>query len=165
MMCHSLYGGQAEHATTLNVSVTKANMAFVQLQSSQDHREESMKIFESALLSQRMLLSDADETLLGTMDHLAVANLLCGYKEKALTLLWKMLHAQETAFGANDERCNTTRSKIRAIQAQKQELTSATDEASTKTQKGSSKRGGSKPKGVLNKLNPLRKKGHGRMEI
>mmetsp|Transcript_35834 Transcript_35834/g.39608 ORF Transcript_35834/g.39608 Transcript_35834/m.39608 type:complete len:223 (+) Transcript_35834:1-669(+) len=72
-------------------------------------------LFEKAMATQQMLLYDAHETLLGTMDHLAAANLFHGNKEKSINMLVRMLRAQLFIFGQEDTRCENTRNKIKMV--------------------------------------------------
>lgn len=99
------------HTASLNWSITRANIGFLSLTFFHDAAE-SVVIFESALKvslqqstrcryacfaffltfggfhlctqDQQLLLRDAHVTLVTTMEHLAVANLLAGSKDKAL---------------------------------------------------------------------------------
>jgi hypothetical protein len=66
---------------------------------------------------QQLLLRDADDTLLATMDQLLLANLVVGGTRKSLGLLHRMLQLQMEAFGAGDIRCLTTAKKIELLEA------------------------------------------------
>lgn len=65
-----------------------------------------------------MILSDVHDTLICTMDHLAVANLMAKNKEEAIKMLGRMLRAQLAAYGAEDERCILTLSKLQLVQTE-----------------------------------------------
>lgn len=137
---HSMYVGSkfSCHAASLNLSITKANIGFLSLTFFRD-ASESVTALESAVKvsvfvmnrsnltkelnclpcfvpprpqDQQLLLRDAHVTLITTMVHLAVANLLAGSKLKALQLLQRVFHMQVDAFGQDDERCKLTRNKI-----------------------------------------------------
>jgi tetratricopeptide (TPR) repeat protein len=115
LLSHSLYGGSvlAGNASTLNMSVTRGNMAFLCM-CANDHASAIFGL-ERALAAQQALLFDEHETLIGTMDHLAAANVLGGNKDKAISMLERMLRAQIHAYGSSDRRCDNTRSKIRMV--------------------------------------------------
>jgi len=70
------------------------------------------------LQEQRLLLKGAHVTLISTMDHLAVANLLEGRAQKAIKMLRRIYDLQRAAHGPNDPRCTTTRQKIMTIRGQ-----------------------------------------------
>lgn len=72
----------------------------------------------SSFQHQQMILSDAHDTVICTMDHLAVANLLAKNKEEAIKMLGRMLRAQLAAYGSLDERCILTLSKIQLVQTE-----------------------------------------------
>lgn len=65
-----------------------------------------------------MILGDAHDTLICSMDHLAVANLLAKNKEEAIKMLGRMLRAQLAVYGALDERCILTLSKLQLVQTE-----------------------------------------------
>lgn len=71
-----------------------------------------------------MLLIGAHVTLVSTMDHLAVANLLEGRTQKALKMLRRIFELQKEAHGPNDPRCFATRQKIMTIRSQQARLPS-----------------------------------------
>jgi hypothetical protein len=79
----SLYAGSATwgQSISLNISITRANIGFIKLVT----KELSVAItaMENALMEQQILLKGANDTIIATMDHLAVANLLYGDQEKA----------------------------------------------------------------------------------
>ena len=64
------------------------------------------------------MLSGAHVTLVSTMDHLAVANLLEGRTQKALKMLRRIYELQKAAHGPKDPRCFATRQKIMTIRSQ-----------------------------------------------
>ena len=66
-----------------------------------------------------MILNDVHDTLICTMDHLAVANLLAKNKEEATKMLGRMLRAQLAVYGATDDRCVLTLSKLQLVQTEK----------------------------------------------
>ena len=181
VLSHSLYGGPvlAANSASLNLSVTRANLAFVHMFF--NNYPAALTTFESALMTQQMLLDPSNETLLGTMDHLAAANLLAGNQEKALLMLHRMLRIQEEAFGVHDERWNATRLKIEVVKENAPNLpqpsatnmlvqpaTTTPSESSAvqaprpnQNELSSSQREPKRksvPKAVLQKLNPRRKK-------
>ena len=65
-----------------------------------------------------MILSDFHDTLICTMDHLAVSNLLAKQKEEAIKMLGRMLRAQLAAHGPVDQRCILTLSKLQLVQTE-----------------------------------------------
>ena len=133
------------HAASLNMSITTANIGFLSMTFYRDAAE-SVAIFESAVKvsiaservynarsvclnprerfvacffvdqDQQVLLRDAHTTLITTMQHLAVANLLAGSKIKALHLLQRVFHMQVDAFGPDDKQCQLTRTKISMLE-------------------------------------------------
>jgi len=109
---YSLYdkSNLSGHTSSLHVSVTQANMAFLRMCTS-DHSM-ALGLFEAALLTQQVLLYDTHETLMCTMDHLAAANLMHGSQQKAINMLERMLRAQIMVYGKDDARCEITRNKI-----------------------------------------------------
>jgi hypothetical protein len=66
---------------------------------------------------QQLLLRDAHVTLISTMEHLVVANLLAGFKSKALQLLQRVFHMQVDALGPDDPQCEVTRHKILVLES------------------------------------------------
>jgi hypothetical protein len=83
VLSDSLYAGNATWGQTisLNISITRANIGFIKLVT----KELSVAItaLENALMEQQILLKGGHDTIISTMDHLAVANLLYGDQEKA----------------------------------------------------------------------------------
>ena len=112
VLSHSLYSGSvlAGHSTNLSMSVTRANVAFLKM-CSKDYVG-AILAFESALITQQMLLYDAHETVVSTMEHLAASNQLCGNTEKAVNMLERILRALIQAHGPDDARCEIVRLKM-----------------------------------------------------
>lgn len=79
----SLYGGNATlgQSISLNISITRANIGLVKLVTKD--LPVAITALENALMEQQILLRGAHETIVATMDHLAVSNLLYGDLEKA----------------------------------------------------------------------------------
>eukprot|EP00544_Gedaniella_sp_CCMP2646_P002739 CAMPEP_0202510508 /NCGR_PEP_ID=MMETSP1361-20130828/53331_1 /ASSEMBLY_ACC=CAM_ASM_000849 /TAXON_ID=210615 /ORGANISM="Staurosira complex sp., Strain CCMP2646" /LENGTH=1231 /DNA_ID=CAMNT_0049144775 /DNA_START=24 /DNA_END=3719 /DNA_ORIENTATION=+ len=115
----SLYSGPrfAGHSTSLSISVTRGNIGYVQMLTK--NAGAAIIEFEASLMHQQMILSDVHDTLICTMDHLAVANLLAKNKEEATKMLGRMLRAQLAAYGASDDRCVLTLSKLQLVQTEK----------------------------------------------
>mmetsp|Transcript_11897 Transcript_11897/g.17031 ORF Transcript_11897/g.17031 Transcript_11897/m.17031 type:complete len:382 (-) Transcript_11897:332-1477(-) len=130
VLSDSIYGGSemASPSTTLCYSVTRGNSAFLKMCSRDNHA--AIVSFEAALMSQQMLLHDAHETMIATMDHLAVANLLCGRKQKALDLMKRMLRAQVEAYGEADPRCAATVTKIGMVREKEDRIQGAVNQIS-----------------------------------
>ena len=104
------------HSTMLALSIAKSNVAFLSLTFYRDVSE-SVKMFESVIQQQQLLLRDADVSLLATLEHLAAANLLAGDKSKALQLLRRVLRIQIDAYGSSDNGvCERTRHKIAVLE-------------------------------------------------
>jgi hypothetical protein len=139
----SLYSGPkfAGQSTSLNISVTRGNIGYVQMLTK--NAGPAIVEFEASLMvrthrfsvvssrsyhsltcvfaskqHQQMILNDAHDTLVCTMDHLAVANLLAKNKEEAIKMLGRMLRAQLAVYGALDERCILTLSKLQLVQTE-----------------------------------------------
>ncbi|CAB9499805.1 repeat-containing protein [Seminavis robusta] len=114
----TLYGGSmySAHSATLNISITRGNIGFLALVLKDV--SSGIVALESALREQRLLLNGAHVTLVSTMDHLAVANLLEGRTQKAIKMLRRIYELQRTAHGANDPRTMATRQKILTIRGQ-----------------------------------------------
>lgn len=86
---------------------------------------------------QRLMLTGAHVTLVSTMDHLAVANLLEGRTQKALKMLRRIYELQKSAHGASDPRCFATRQKIMTIRSQQMRAASKqSHNSSDQTSKG-----------------------------
>jgi hypothetical protein len=71
---------------------------------------------EYAVNQQQLLLRDAHRTLIASMDHLVVVQVMLGNKGKAARLLRRMYLMQVDAFGADDKRCLATSEKIAMLQ-------------------------------------------------
>ena len=120
VVSHSLYSGSvlAGHSANLNISVVRANIAFLRL-CDKDYRG-AIVFFERSLASQQVLLYDSHETLLGTMDQLATSNQFAGDTDKAINMLERMLRALNQAHGLGDPRCEILRLKIGVLQSGRQ---------------------------------------------
>lgn len=83
VLSDSLYGGNATWGQTisLNISITRANIGFIKLVTKE--LPVAITALENALMEQQILLKGGHDTIIATMDHLAVANLLYGDQEKA----------------------------------------------------------------------------------
>jgi hypothetical protein len=66
---------------SLNISIVRANIGFIKMVTKA--LPVAITALENALMEQQVLLKGADETIVATMDHLAVANLLKGTPDKA----------------------------------------------------------------------------------
>lgn len=94
----SLYGGNATlgQSISLNISITRANIGFIKLVTKD--LPVAVTALENALMEQQILLKGAHETIIATMDHLAVANLLYGDLEKAsLVSEWGQIRCKSTS--------------------------------------------------------------------
>jgi tetratricopeptide (TPR) repeat protein len=123
---HSLYAGArfSCHSASLNLAVTKANMGFLALVAR--HHEVAIDALEYAVHNQSLLLRDAHRTLIATMDHLVVAQIFAGNKDKAIQLLRRMHHMQSDAFGPSDSRSVATNKKL--VMLEEAESTQSLDE-------------------------------------
>ena len=81
---HSLYAGARYscHSATLNLSVIKSNIGYLALVA-RNHNS-AIQSLEYAIHNQQLLLRDAHPTLIATMDHLVVAQIFAGHKDKAV---------------------------------------------------------------------------------
>ena len=79
----SLYLGNATsgQSISLNISIARANIGFIKLVTKD--LPVAITALENALMEQQILLRGLDDTLIATMDHLALSNLLNGSHEKA----------------------------------------------------------------------------------
>lgn len=79
----SLYLGNATsgQSISLNISIARANIGFIKLVTKD--LPVAITALENALMEQQILLKGLNETLIATMDHLALSNLLVGSQEKA----------------------------------------------------------------------------------
>jgi tetratricopeptide (TPR) repeat protein len=114
-----LYGGPrlGGHATSLAISVTRGNVGYIRMLTK--NAGAAIVEFESSLMHQQMILSDAHDTVICNMDHLAVSHLLAHNQEEASKMLSRMLRAQLDAYGPDDERCVLTLSKLQLVQTRK----------------------------------------------
>jgi len=112
----SLYLGNATsgQSISLNISIARANIGFIKLVT----KDLSVAItaLENALMEQQILLKGIDDTLIATMDHLALSNLLVGSQEKAALMYNRILTLQQNAYGPNDRRCFITVEKMNMVQ-------------------------------------------------
>ena len=109
---HSLYAGArfSCHSASLNLAVTKANMGFLALSSR--HYDVAIEALQYAMHNQQLLLRDAHQTLIATMEHLAVSQIFAGNKDKAIRLLRRMYHMQSDVYGPTDPRPIATNKKL-----------------------------------------------------
>jgi len=112
----SLYLGNATsgQSISLNISIARANIGFIKLVT----KDLSVAItaLENALMEQHILLKGIDETLIATMDHLALSNLLAGSPEKAALMYNRILTLQQNEYGPHDRRCFVTVEKMNMVQ-------------------------------------------------
>jgi len=112
----SLYLGNAMsgQSISLNISIARANIGFIKLVT----KDLSIAItaLENALMEQQILLKGIDDTLIATMDHLALSNLLVGSQEKAALMYNRILTLQKNEYGPNDRRCFVTVEKMNMVQ-------------------------------------------------
>jgi len=114
----SLYRGNPMigQSISLNISITRANIGFIKLVTKE--LSVSITALENALMEQQILLRGAHDTIIATMDHLAVANLLYGDQEKAALMFRRILDLQQKEYGPHDRRCFVTMDKIKLVQGQ-----------------------------------------------
>lgn len=81
---HSLYAGArfSCHSSTVNMSVTRSNIGFLALLTRDIPK--ALEAFEYSVNQQQLLLRDAHRTLIASMDHLVVAQVISGNKDKAV---------------------------------------------------------------------------------
>lgn len=112
----SLYLGNSTsgQSISLNISIARANIGFIKLVT----KDLSVAItaLENALMEQQILLRGIDDTLIATMDHLALSNLLVGSQEKAALMYNRILTLQQHEYGLNDRRCCVTVEKMNMVQ-------------------------------------------------
>jgi tetratricopeptide (TPR) repeat protein len=115
---HSLYVGSkfSCQSSALNVSITKANIAFLHLVMANQDTNTCIALFEEAVRDQQLLFHGAENTLTSTMEHLATAQLLSGNKTKALHVLKRIYHMQLDTFGPSSDRVRSTKHKIAMLQ-------------------------------------------------
>lgn len=79
----SLYIGNAMsgQSISLSISIVRANIGFIKLVTKD--LPVAITALENALMEQQILLRGAHDTIIATMDHLALSNLLKGDQEKA----------------------------------------------------------------------------------
>ncbi|KAG7352237.1 tetratricopeptide repeat protein [Nitzschia inconspicua] len=116
VLSDSLYAGNSTWGRTisLNISITRANIGFIKLVTKE--LPVAVTALENALMEQQILLRGGHETIIATMDHLAVANLLHGDQEKAALMFSRILDLQQKKFGPRDPRCFVTIDKINMVQ-------------------------------------------------
>lgn len=76
----------------------------------------AQEALEYSVNQQQLLLRDAHRTLIASMDHLVVVQVILGNKDKAARLLRRMYLMQVDAFGADDKRCIATNEKLAMVQ-------------------------------------------------
>lgn len=81
---HSLYAGArfSCHSSTLNISVTRGNIGFLAILGRDIPA--ALEAFEYAVNQQQLLLRDAHKTLISSLEHLVVVQVIAGNKEKAI---------------------------------------------------------------------------------
>jgi len=128
VMNQSLYVSSAAvgQSISLNISITRANIGFVRLVTSDF--SVAVTALENALMEQQLLLRGANSSLLATMDHLAVANLLNGETNKAALIFGRILEMQENEYGPHDRRCLVTREKINTVKSRGPDFEQALEE-------------------------------------
>eukprot|EP00531_Pseudo-nitzschia_arenysensis_P000459 CAMPEP_0116147190 /NCGR_PEP_ID=MMETSP0329-20121206/17617_1 /TAXON_ID=697910 /ORGANISM="Pseudo-nitzschia arenysensis, Strain B593" /LENGTH=1026 /DNA_ID=CAMNT_0003643091 /DNA_START=136 /DNA_END=3216 /DNA_ORIENTATION=+ len=112
----SLYLGNAisGQSISLNISMARANIGFIKLVTKD--LAVAITALENALMEQQILLKGLDETLVSTMDHLALSNLLVGSQEKAALMYNRILTLQQQQYGPSDKRCLITVEKMNMVQ-------------------------------------------------
>lgn len=113
----SLYIGNSAtgRSISLNISISRGNIGFLKLVT----KELSVGItaLENTLMEQQILLKGAHDTIIATMDHLALSNLLNGDQEKAALMFNRILQLQQDEYGPHDRRCFVTVDKINMVQS------------------------------------------------
>jgi hypothetical protein len=182
VLSDSLYAGNAiwGRSISLNISITRANIGFVKLVTKE--LQVAITALENALMEQQILLKGAHETIIATMDHVAVANILFNDQEKAAMMFRRILELQRNEYGPNDRRCFVTIDKIKMVQSKGAPYEEAVDalhrtftmpaaaeprnEPADDVSKASSKRGrGTKPRPVPDPLLHRKQKGKGVMKV
>ena len=127
-LSESLYSDSnfAGHSISLSISITRANVGFVKLVTKDVLT--AVTALEAALMEQQLLLKGAHDTLIATMDHLAVANLLNGNPGKAAAMFSRILQLQYSKYGPEDHRCFVTIDKIEMVRSQGANFESAVEE-------------------------------------
>eukprot|EP00538_Stauroneis_constricta_P006147 CAMPEP_0119552320 /NCGR_PEP_ID=MMETSP1352-20130426/5354_1 /TAXON_ID=265584 /ORGANISM="Stauroneis constricta, Strain CCMP1120" /LENGTH=1701 /DNA_ID=CAMNT_0007598543 /DNA_START=457 /DNA_END=5562 /DNA_ORIENTATION=+ len=116
LLGESLYceASQLGHSISLSISITRANIGFVKMVT--NDLSVAITALEAALMEQQLLLDGPHDTLIATMEHLAVANMLDGKHEKAACMFGRILQLQYGAYGPHDPRCYVTMEKIKMVQ-------------------------------------------------
>mmetsp|Transcript_45045 Transcript_45045/g.109505 ORF Transcript_45045/g.109505 Transcript_45045/m.109505 type:complete len:1183 (+) Transcript_45045:24-3572(+) len=111
----SLYTGSPilGQSISLNISITRANIGFIKLVTKD--LSVSITALENALMEQQILLRGAHDTIIATMDHLAVSRLLNGDQEQASLMFHRILSLQQREYGEQDRRCLVTKDKIKMV--------------------------------------------------
>ncbi|KAL3924217.1 MAG: hypothetical protein SGILL_001180 [Bacillariaceae sp.] len=117
VLSDSLYAGNATwgRSISLNISITRANIGFVKLVTKE--LPVAITALENALMEQQILLRGAHDTIIATMDHVAVANILHNDQEKAAMMFRRILELQQNEYGPHDRRCYVTVDKINMVQS------------------------------------------------
>mmetsp|Transcript_27615 Transcript_27615/g.59467 ORF Transcript_27615/g.59467 Transcript_27615/m.59467 type:complete len:500 (-) Transcript_27615:106-1605(-) len=112
----SLYLGNAisGQSISLNISIARANIGFIKLVTKD--LPIAITALENALMEQQILLKGTNGTLIATMDHLALSNLLNGAQDKAALMYNRILTLQQREHGPHDRRCFVTVDKINMVQ-------------------------------------------------
>eukprot|EP00536_Pseudo-nitzschia_multiseries_P013431 jgi/Psemu1/211656/e_gw1.575.13.1 len=112
----SLYLGNAisGQSISLNISIARANIGFLKLVTKE--LPVAITALENALMEQQILLKGTNETLIATMDHLALSNLMNGAQERAALMYNRILLLQQREYGPHDRRCFVTVDKINMVQ-------------------------------------------------
>ena len=126
----SLYLGNSTSgkSISLNISIARANIGFVKLVTKE--LSTAITALENALMEQQILLKGLDDTLIATMDHLALSNLLEGSQEKAALMYNRILTLQQREYGPNDRRCFVTVEKMNMVQGKGIEYEGAIEQLS-----------------------------------
>jgi len=113
----SLYIGNAMsgQSISLNISISRGNIGFLKLVTKD--LPVAITALENALMEQQILLRGAHDTIIATMDHLALSNLLNGDQEKAALMFNRILQLQQNEYGPHDRRCFVTVDKINMVQS------------------------------------------------
>eukprot|EP00977_Amphora_coffeiformis_P022341 scaffold10827_cov161-Amphora_coffeaeformis.AAC.2 len=162
---HSLYAGArfSCHSSTLNMSVTRGNIGFLAIMGKDIPA--ALEAFEYTVNQQQLLLRDAHRTLIASMDHLVVVQVILGNKDKAIRLLRRMYLMQVDAFGADDKRCSITNDKIVMVQetgtmqlseGDRNMLSGSTDENDDHEKEEESSK--AKPTGIMKMFKKMAKK-------
>ena len=98
---HSLYAGArfSCHSSTLNMSVTRGNIGFLAILGKDIPA--ALQAFEYTVNQQQLLLRDAHRTLIASMDHLVVVQVISGNQDKAVRVSSTVPFAVPNSFMAN----------------------------------------------------------------